>query len=85
MESVAELKNCFEKQGNQYVLLFDNFSVSEFDSIFLFTVCKDGKPISDTVSYSVESYASVVCEKTDTALINLIHALMNYGSLAKKY
>ena len=82
--TVCVLENCIIKESGKYVFYFDGFDISELDTIFLFTLYKDGKPISDTLSYSVESYAYRAELSGDIKLSNLLSALMNYSTVAKK-
>ena len=41
--------------------------------------------VSDTVKYSIESYAKTMSTSADAALVNLIYAMMKYGDSAAAY
>lgn len=71
-------------QGVWYAL-FTGFHAGEMKETVTFTVEKNGEAISNTVAYSIESYAYDQRGTTDPALKALIDAMMNYGASARAY
>ena len=49
------------------------------------TMYKNDVAVSNTVCYSIESYAYNKQNSTDTALANLVKAMMKYGNSAYAY
>ena len=44
-----------------------------------------GERVSDTVTYSIESYAASKVDDTDAALAELVNAMMKYGDATCAY
>lgn len=73
------------KEDGFYYLYFNGLVAAEIsDSVYL-TAYKDGKAVSNTVCYSIESYVHEKKNSTDTNLANLVKAMMKYGKAAYKY
>ena len=72
--------------GSYYVELDDIYATELSDGVFV-TVYnkKDNKPVSNTLRYSVESYAYTMQNSSDTKLADLVIALMKYGNSAIEY
>ena len=72
--------------GSYYVELDDIHATELSDGVFV-TVYnrKDKKPVSNTLRYSVESYAYTMQNSSDTKLADLVIALMKYGNSAIEY
>ncbi len=49
------------------------------------TVYENDEAVSNTLSYSIESYAYSKQTSTDTNLTNLLEAMMKYGNSACAY
>ena len=49
------------------------------------TVYKNGEAVSNTICYSIESYAYAKQNSTDEKLNNLLLAMMKYGDSAYSY
>jgi hypothetical protein len=76
------------KEGttDTYYVYFRNLKAIQFSSNIEITLCKDGTPISNTLLYSVESYA--YSKRNDTSyayLADLVKAMMKYGNAAYAY
>ena len=54
------------------------------ETVYL-TVYKNGVAVSNTLSYSIESYAYSKQTSTDENLTNLLEAMMKYGNSAYAY
>ncbi len=54
------------------------------DSIYLTVYCGD-TAVSNTVRYSVESYASAMQDSMQQELVSLLHSMMKYGGAANQY
>lgn len=74
-------------EGNGvYSIRFDKLIANNFRDDITITAYKNGNAISNTMLYSVESYASLVEENMPgTALANLTNAMMRYGISAEAY
>lgn len=76
----------FVKTADGYYVYFDNLNASDLSTTTYVTIYDANGPISNTFSYSAESYAySMKSKSTDEKLINLIDAMMRYGDSAKAY
>ena len=82
-------KNDFVNNGDgtYYVYCNELFAHELSNEIFI-TVCENGVPCSNTMRFSVESYASTVQQSSEykgTALDDLTQAMMRYGKSAVAY
>ncbi len=68
-----------------YSFRYDGLTSVRFSETILFTVYSGETPVSNTLSYSVESYAASKQNGSDTVLANLVNALMKYGNSAYSY
>ena len=76
----------FEEAGaGRYAVSFDGYSSAKLSAYLLFTVCRDGKPVSHTLAYSAESYCSGKQNAADETLAALVIALMRYGNASVAY
>ncbi|MBR2352962.1 MAG: hypothetical protein IKA76_00475 [Clostridia bacterium] len=74
-----------ETDGGYYVY-FDHLTAANMSNANYITIYDANGPISNTFSYSVESYAYSMLSKTEQGLlVDLIHAMMRYGDAAKAY
>ena len=75
----------FEQTSGGYYVYFNGFNAGQMrDSAFV-TVYKDGEAISNTICYSIESYAYAKQNSTDEKLNNILIAMMRYGDSAYAY
>lgn len=78
----------FTTNGDSYAVVFDELNPTQ-----LHTVCtaevfdKDGKKVSQTVTYSAESYAArkLADGKTNEKFAKLLREMMKYGDSSAKY
>lgn len=74
-----------DKDGNYYVYC-DEIFANEMSEEILLTVYDNGVPCSNTMRFSIESYAKLVHDSyKGTALDELTTAMMRYGNSAKAY
>lgn len=74
-----------DKDGNYYVYCNEIFA-NEMSEEILLTVYDNGVPCSNTMRFSIESYAKLVHDSyKGTALDELTTAMMRYGNSAKAY
>ena len=67
----------------KYYLYFDGLTAAEMDKELYFTVMKNGVPVSNTLLYTVESYAAQMRGTADENLAKLLDAMIAYGKSAK--
>ncbi len=79
------LTDCFVYRDGKFQIYFDDFNVSQVDDVFYFTLMNGDTYVSDTVAYSVESYANKAITLGNENLQNIAKALMNYGRSARAY
>ena len=75
----------FKKTGSDYYVLFSRFNASNIDKPVLVTAYKDGAAISNTMRYSIESYAAIAELYPELAPVYLTRAMMNYGISAAAF
>ena len=68
-----------------YVATFDKVHAGQMSEIVYLTMYKDGQAVSNTVRYSIESYAFSKQNSDIKNLPALVKAMMKYGNSAKKY
>lgn len=73
-----------ETTGGRYVY-FSGLNAGEMSETVYLTVYEGDKPVSNTVSYSIESYAYAKQNSQDTSLTSLLEAMMKYGNSAYAY
>ena len=82
-------KNDFVNNGDgTYYVYCNELFAHELSNEILITVCENGIPCSNTMRFSVESYASTVQQSSEykgTALDDLTQAMMRYGKSAVAY
>ena len=77
--------NTFKSTGTKgrYYVYIDGINLTDMSKPLTFTVYdKDGNQVSDTLTYSVESYAYAK-QSASGAIKNLVNAMMNYGDAVK--
>ena len=65
-----------------YYLYFDQLKATGFDSVVTATIQRDGQTISQTVTYSVNTYIYRNQNTEDVAIRELLEAIFNYGRSA---
>lgn len=73
-----------ETIGGRYVF-FSGLDASQMSVPVYLTVYEGSTAVSDTICYSVESYAYAKQNSGDVKLVNVIDAMMKYGNSAKAY
>ena len=73
-----------ETDGGYYVY-FDGYGVAQMSEEVYLTVYNGDVAVSNTLRYSIESYAYAKQGSDDTALAELVAAMMKYGNAAKAY
>ena len=75
-----------ENAENRYYVYFNKLSVACMSDVVDFTVYKNGTQVSDTLTYSIESYAFAKANDADidnhSAIEKLVRTMMNYGDAA---
>lgn len=75
----------FIKGNGYYYVVIDGFPATKLSDEVFVTVYNEDEAVSNTLRYSVESYAYAKQNSADTDLANLVKALMKYGNSAKEY
>ncbi len=73
-----------DKKG-RYVVYCDHLNAGEMKKAVYGTVMKDGQPVSNTFSYSIESYVKSMLGRDSEELDELLLAMMRYGNSAEEY
>jgi CRISPR/Cas system CSM-associated protein Csm3 (group 7 of RAMP superfamily) len=75
----------FTVSGNSFTVDFDELNSAQMSNKILFTFYKGDTAVSNTMSYSIESYA-YECQRYDNEnLANITMAMMKYGNSAAAY
>ncbi|MDO4608514.1 MAG: leucine-rich repeat domain-containing protein [Clostridia bacterium] len=69
----------------QYYVYFSGLDASQMSDCIYLTVYNGERVVSNTVRYSIESYASSKQNSTDEKLVKLISSMMKYGKSAYNY
>ena len=70
--------------AGQYLVVVDEIAARQLSDTVYVTLYEGDTVISNTITYSVESYASAKQNDKNAKLANLIVALMHYGDSARK-
>ena len=83
--TVDSFEEAANGKPNQYQFRFDKVYSNRLDTEILFTVMKNGQPISNTYRYDVESYAAKVQTSTASSEADkkMVNAMVCYGRGAK--
>lgn len=69
-----------------YSLIYDGVNADKMSKSIYITAYLDGKPVSNTMLYSIESYVKRIQSIIpDTELLKLTEAMMRYGKSAERY
>jgi len=71
--------------GEYYVAAFSGLTAAQMSETVYVTAYRQDTAISNTVSYSVESYACAKQDDADESLAALVRAMMKYGNSAYAY
>ena len=76
-----------ELDNNRYYVYFEGLNAAQMSDIVCATITRDDTAVSNTVAYSIESYAYSKLNNTGTTetLQNILKAMMKYGDAAKAY
>lgn len=74
-----------EISGGYYIAAYNGLTAAQMSETVYATAYRGDKAISDTVAYSVESYAYAKQNDADEALAALVRAMMKYGNSAHAY
>lgn len=75
----------FETTENGTYFYFEGMSVAQMSDSVYFTVYNGDTAVSNTLCYSIESYAYAKLNHNDKTLVDLVKAMMRYGDSAKAY
>ena len=78
----AEITDIWFEDG-KYQFIFDDFSLTEADNVFYFKIMSADKQVSNTLAYSVESYAAAA--QSNSSVKTLAQALVRYTQAAEIY
>lgn len=85
MEIVIAADQLVPAKSGSYYVIFDQLTVSQMSEILYVTVYRGQQAISNTLRYSIESYACAKQSTDNQALKALVIAMIKYGDAAKAY
>ena len=71
--------------AGQYLVIIDDIAARQLSDVVYVTLYEGDTAISNTISYSVESYACAKQNDKNAKLVNLVNALMHYGDSAREF
>ncbi len=74
-----------EVSGSDYFVSFQGLTARQMRELVYLTICEDGKPVSNTLRYSIESYAGRNYASASDDLRTLILTMLRYGDSARAY
>lgn len=84
-EETVITSDTFEATEGGYYVFFEGLNASQMSDVVYLTVYDGEIAVSNTIRYSIESYAYAKQNSTDTNLAELVKAMMRYGDSAKAY
>jgi hypothetical protein len=75
----------FDTNVYGHYVFFDEFSVAQMSDEVLVTAYIGDTAVSNTLRYSIESYACAKLSSSDSSLVELVKSMMRYGDAAKAY
>lgn len=76
----------FTTSGNVHYAFFDHVMAYQMRTPVSFTVCADESPVSQTLTYSIQSYvAYAVSSSQDQNLVDMLKAMLSYGDSVSAY
>ena len=83
VDTVFTAEDLVAAGDGKYYLYFDQLKATAFDETITATVLSDGQVVSQTVTYSVNSFIQRNQNTDDAAYRELLEAIFNYGCSAK--
>ncbi len=81
--AVVNSNSFIAKGDNKYLIRFRRIHAGQMSDLFFVTAYRGGVAVSNTLQYSVESYAAYISENSSNErLVNLVNAMMKYGKAA---
>lgn len=74
-----------KKSGNSYIAKFKGLNAGQMSEVVYITAYREDEAISNTLSYSIESYVAAKQHDEDANLAALVTAMMKYGNSAYAY
>jgi len=71
--------------GGYYIASYSGITAGQMSETVYATAYRGDEAISNTVSYSIESYAYAKQNDADASLAALVRAMMRYGNTAYAY
>lgn len=84
-EETIIISDTFETTEGGYYVFFDGLNAGQMSDVVYLTVYDGETAVSNTIRYSIESYAYAKHNSSDTNLAELVKAMMKYGDSAKAY
>lgn len=75
----------FEVCDDGYYIYFDGLNAGQMREVIYITIYKETEVVSDTICYSIESYAYAMQSSENEKLLSLLKAMMKYGDSAYAY
>lgn len=75
----------FVKTEGGYYVYFSGLNAAQMSEVVYLTVYNGNKAVSNTMSYSIETYVEARHDDPDVELSELVNAMMRYGDSAKEY
>lgn len=84
-EYIISANECVELGNNSYYIYFNGLDAGEMSKSIYVTMYANGQPMSNTLRYSIESYAAMAQGTDNEALKSLTASMMMYGDSANDY
>ena len=84
-ETVFTYEDFTYEGDGKYSFIFDSLHAGQMSEELYATVYQGDTAVSNTVCYSVESYAYTMLKSDNENLVNVIRTLIKYGDAAKAY
>ena len=75
----------YEASSKRWIINFNGLNPAQMRETFTVHLEKDGVIVSDTATYSVESYGASSTAQGNAKLLALVEAMVRYGRSAKNY
>ena len=75
----------YEASSKRWIINFNGLNPAQMRETFTVHLEKDGVIVSDTATYSVESYGASSTAQNNAKLLALVEAMVRYGRSAKGY
>ena len=84
-EETIITSDAFEATEGGYYVFFEGLNAGQMSDVVYLTVYDGDTAVSNTIRYSIESYAYAKQNSADTNLAELVKSMMRYGDSAKAY